>query len=256
MPAIRLRDMATGLRLAVAIVWGVATMAYGQASFEVASVRLHQGHGGTIRIEASGSRLTAEAETVASLLMYAYDLKSYQVPQTAALVPFGDSFYDIAAIAEGTPPDSAFRQMMQSLLADRFALKAHHERREVPVYALVVGKSGPKLRESAPNSDPAISYLASGRNWELKMPRATMNDVIRAIENSLVDRPVIDRTGLTGTYDIVMTYTPQTPANRKSPDPDDISIFEAVQKHGLRLEPQKALVDTLVVDHVEKPSPN
>jgi uncharacterized protein (TIGR03435 family) len=84
-----------------------------------------------------------------------------------------------------------------------------------------------------------------------------MDDVVRAIENSIVDRPVLDRTGLTGTYAIRLVYTPNIPPNRKAPELDDISIFTAVQEQlGLRLEPQKAMVEVLVVDHAEKPSDN
>jgi uncharacterized protein (TIGR03435 family) len=227
-------------------------------SFEVASVRLHEKRGGTIGLATSGPRLTAEAKTLQSLVMYAYDLKSYQVPLSPALMPFGDDFYDITARAEGdaTPDTADFRRMMQSLLADRFQLKVHREIRELPIYALVVEKTGPKFSESAPGADPAVHYAAAGRNYDVIMPKATMEDVVRAIENSIVDRPVLDRTGLTGTYRIHMLYTPDTPPNRRNPDPDDISIFTAIRALGLRLEPRKASTEVLVVEHAEKPSAN
>jgi uncharacterized protein (TIGR03435 family) len=89
------------------------------------------------------------------------------------------------------------------------------------------------------------------------MPRATTDDVVRAIENSIADRPVSDGTGLTGTDNIRLVYTPNIPPNRKAPELDDISIFTAVQEQlGLRLEPRKAMVDVLVVDQAEKSSDN
>jgi uncharacterized protein (TIGR03435 family) len=191
--------------------------------------------------------------------MYAWDLKSYQAPATPALLPFGDSFYDIAAKAEGdiAPSNAEFRRMLQLLLADRFRLVMHRETRELPVYALVVGRNGPKFKESTPESSLGEHYSASGRNWEVTIPKATMDDVLRAIENRLPDRPVLDKTGLKGTYDIRLTYTPDIPPNRKAPDPDDISIYTAVQEQlGLKLEPQKAMVEVLVVDHAEKPGGN
>ena len=76
--------------------------------------------------------------------------------------------------------------------------------------------------------------------------KATIGDLLTAIENGLLDRPVLDKTGLQGVYDI-----------RAAPDPQDISIFTAVETQlGLKLVPQKAMVDVLVVDHVEKPSEN
>lgn len=89
------------------------------------------------------------------------------------------------------------------------------------------------------------------------MQKATMADVLDAIENGLIDRPVVDETGLRGTYDIEMTYTPNLPSRRNAePDPEDVSVFAAVEKLGLMLAPRKAAVDVLVVDHVEKPSDN
>jgi uncharacterized protein (TIGR03435 family) len=89
------------------------------------------------------------------------------------------------------------------------------------------------------------------------MTKATMENVLDAIENSLIDRPVVDRTGLDGAYDIEMIYAPETPAKRRSePDPEDVSIFTAVEKLGLTLIPQKASVEVLIVDRVEKPPEN
>lgn len=83
-----------------------------------------------------------------------------------------------------------------------------------------------------------------------------MESVAREISNSGVDRPVLDKTGLTGKYDIKLEATPEFRINN-NPQPEDISIFDAVQNQlGLKLEPQKAMLEILVVDHAEKPSPN
>jgi uncharacterized protein (TIGR03435 family) len=190
--------------------------------------------------------------------MYAYDVKSYQVPYTPALEPMGDMFYDIAAKAEDgpTPSTEEFRLMMRALLANRFRLTVHQEMRQLPVYALNIGRKGVRMREGIAGGDAVPHFAANGRNYELKMARATIEDIVRAIENSYVDRPVIDRTGLTGAYQVALTYTPNTSVNRKSPDVEDISIFEAVQKLGLRLVAEKAMVSVLVVDHLEKPTTN
>ncbi|MES1260089.1 MAG: TIGR03435 family protein [Acidobacteriota bacterium] len=227
-------------------------------AFEVASVSVHQVRGGTVGISMSGPRFNAEAKTVTGLILYAYDVKSYQVPETKSLLPFGDIFYDIAAKAEGDTARSKdeFRQMLQSLLADRFKLRIHHERREMPVYALIAGRNGPKFKAGLSAADSATRYTAKGRSYEVLMPRGTMDDVVHLVENSLVDRPVLDKTGLAGSYEIRMTYTPNTLSNRRSPDPDDISIFTAVQTLGLQLRGETAAVDVLVVDHLEKPSEN
>lgn len=207
----------------------------------------------------TGQRLNG-ADTVRGLIMYAYNMKNWQVSGPAQPSPVGDDFYDVVAKAEGdaAPTKEEFRQMLQSLLADRFKLKVHREMRELPVYALVLGKNGTKFKESASDASFHGNVAVKGRNYEVTLTNASMDDVVRGIANSFPDRPVVDRTGLTGTYDVKMTYTPDVRSNRTTdPDPNDIGIFTAVQDQlGLKLEPQKAMVEILVVDHVEKPSEN
>ena len=148
--------------------------------------------------------------------------------------------------------------MLQSLLADRFKLKIHREMREMPVYELVVGKNGPKFKESAPDANPMGHVNVIGRNYEVAIPKATMDEIVDQIANAFPGRPVLDKTGLTGTYDIRMTYTPSFRTNRESDsDLNDISIFTAVQDQlGLKLQARKALVEIVVLDHIEKPSEN
>ena len=147
--------------------------------------------------------------------------------------------------------------MLQQLLAERSRLSVHRETREMSVYGLVIGKDGPKFRESAPETAHSGRLGVSGRNYEVLLKKASMDDVVNAVANSFPDRPVIDKTGLTGVYDVKLTYTPETRSNRENPDPDDLSVFTAVQEQlGLKLEPQKAMVEVLIVDHVEKPSGN
>lgn len=227
--------------------------------FEVASVKLTADLRTKPDISTSGLRFDARAKSVYPLILYAYNLRSYQVPSTPALLTMENIRYDIAAKADDakTPTPDEFRVMLQSLLIDRFQLRTHRETREMAVYALVAGKNGPKLHESAPDASPGHHYGASGHNWVTTMHKATIADVLDAIENSLIDRPVVDQTGLTGTYDIEMTYAPNLPSRRNAePDPEDIGIFAAVEKLGLMLAPRKVTVDVMVVDHVEKPSEN
>jgi uncharacterized protein (TIGR03435 family) len=249
----------------VFLIFGACCEAFGQSApppraFEVASVKPHPGLVPRIDISTSGTRLTAEAQTVLGLIMYAYNLRNDQVSRTTPLLTLDDTMYDVVANAEGegTPTKGEFRQMMQSLLADRFKLSVHRERKELPVYALVVGKSGPKLKESAPDADPQTHTGISGRNNVETMPKATMESLVQEISNAaFLDRPVLDKTGLTGAYNIKLTYTPENRISR-GPEPDlDVSIFTVVQDQlGLRLVQQKAEVEILVVDRVEKPSAN
>lgn len=238
---------------------------FGQQSFEVASVKIHEGPSrGRPGVFTYGTRLEGNARTIVTLAMFAYDVKSYQVAATRALDPFGDTFYDIDARAPGEPPPSAedFRQMVQTLLEERFRMRMHREKREMPVYEMVmakrVAKKSSKLELAAPGADTALHSSASGRNWSVTVGSITMKRLAEFVENQgFVGRPVIDKTGLTGNYAVHLTYTPDIPPNRGTDSPDDISIFAALAEQlGLRLEPAKAMIDTIVVDHVEKPSAN
>lgn len=230
-------------------------------SFEVASIRVHRDPPRVIGISSSGPRLRADAEMLFGLLMYAYNLKNYEIADSPAFAVVGDTYYDILAKAEGddarTPRE--FRQMLQALLADRFKLKVHREMREMPVYALVLGKNGPKFKESAPDAQPSGQHIVYYRNQIMKLSKATMESVARELD-VYVDRPVVDSTGLTGAYDIWMEATPAFRLNRNPDQPGDsgdITAFTAVQEQlGLKLEPRKAKIEVLVVDHVEKPSEN
>ena len=243
----------------------IATLASGLAAqptsgrrFEVASVKVHPDPPRIMGVKTTGGRLIADAETVRGLIMWAYKLKNYQV-SVPAQSPAGDTYFDIVAKAdgEGAPTVSEFREMLQALLTDRFHLKVHHEMREMPVYALVLGKNGSKLKPSAPDAGEGGRLQVGDRNYQMTIPKASMDDVVDAVANAFLDRPVVDRTGLTGTYDLKLTYTPDIRSNRGEPNTADISIFTAVQEQlGLKLEPQKASVTILVVDHVERPSEN
>jgi len=226
-------------------------------SFEVASIKVHPGPASIMDITISGPRFRASAQFVGGLVLYAYNLKNYQLAWTVPDTNLADTFFDIEAKADGdaVPTTAEFRQMLQSLLTDRFKLKFHHESREIPVFALVVGKNGPKFKESAPDVVASLHVGVNGRNQIMTLTKRTLADVVQQLP-VYTGRPVIDKTGLTGTYDIKLEATPSFRINR-DPDPADISAFDAVQQQlGLKLEAQKAMIDVLVVDHVEKPTGN
>ncbi len=251
------------MALAILLAAGSVAIAAAQTSasqtaapaFEVASIRPHQPPLQTIMgFEASGPRLKLEGYTLRGLIMEAYGLRNYQVS-----IPAEDNtFFDVAAKAEGegSPTRAEFRQMLQSLLAERFHLKFHYEPKEMPVYALVVGKGGTKFKESSPDTISKGLFMGvNGRNQVITAPRETMDSLANDIWGSFVDRPVVDRTDLHGMYNIRLEATPAF--RLANPQPEDISIFTAVQEQlGLKLEPTKADVQVLVVDHAEKPLEN
>ncbi len=246
--------------IAVTVSSAVGQSAPAPLAFEVASVRPHDGPLSRIfDFSSSGARVTLVAYPAIGLIMEAYNFENYQVSFDTSVPLRDDIYYDIVAKAagSGTPTRSEFRQMLKTLLAERFNLKVHHEMKEMPVYALVVGKNGPKFKESAPDANFFGKHGVNGRNQNVTASKYTMELLAKDIRGFFgVDRPVADKTGLTGTYDIKMEATPEFRINR-DPELGDISVFTAVQAQlGLRLEPQKAMIEILVVDRLEKPSTN
>jgi uncharacterized protein (TIGR03435 family) len=178
------------------------------------------------------------------------------------------------------------RLMVQSLLADRFKLSVTRSTRELPVYALVVAKGGPKLKDvtpaslygnavaippasergSAPSPPPGRgTNMFIGRDGEMILTAKSVSIAnLLGILSQQLGRQILDRTGLKGTYDFTLQYTPeksipglQGPGDTPPPDSSGTSIFTAIQEQlGLRLESTKGPVDVIVIDHIEKPSPN
>ena len=225
-------------------------------AFEVASIHPEQGPQSFMDFSSSGPRVRLEGYNLRGLIMEAYNFRNFQVSMPG-LDEQENTNYDIVAIApEGTAPTrDEFRRMLQTLLADRFQLKAHMEKRQVPVYALVVGKGGPKLGPSSESGHGL--HGVNGRNQFLEADSITMSDLANEVWNGFIsDRPVIDSTGLTGTFKLRIEATPEFRLNG-NPQPGDLSIFTAVQEQlGLKLEPSTAPVDILVIDSAQKPSAN
>jgi uncharacterized protein (TIGR03435 family) len=169
--------------------------------------------------------------------------------------------------------------MLQALLADRFKLKIHRETKETPVYALVVGKGGPKLQKGdieekdCPEGTPppalgapvtACHIINGGRGRGLHSRAVDMSDVVTFIEN-WTDRPLVDKTGIKGLYHIDTSgwlpmeagLSPVPGTKQDGVDVADLpTIFEVFEKLGLKMESTKDKVDVYVIDHVEKPSEN
>jgi uncharacterized protein (TIGR03435 family) len=147
--------------------------------------------------------------------------------------------------------------MLQNLLAERFKLVVHRETREIPEYALVVTKGGAKLRvadaEKYMRDDSNHLYCRAGLT---NFRQCTMAEFAADASIVGIDRIVVDKTGLTGRYDFELIYSRQTTQASTAPDaaPD---IFTALQEQlGLKLEPIKGPLETIVVDRVERPSEN
>ena len=147
--------------------------------------------------------------------------------------------------------------MLQNVLADRFQLKLHRSTRELPIYALVVAQSGARLKASV---DDPTEIRGRGTIGSYPRKRFEFDDFTMAqFANVLwreVDRPVIDRTGLTGKYDVRLDFAPQNSGDPRvagAPEPQGVEIFTALTEQlGLKLEPSKGPIVLLVVDSVSK----
>lgn len=141
------------------------------------------------------------------------------------------------------------RLMVQAVLADRFKLKVHHETKRQGIYQLVVAKGGYKFKE-APQGEPQRMMTGNGKIILQAMPLGNVADRL----SSETSRIVVDKTNLTGNYDLTLKWTPdaQRTANDASP-----SVYTALEEQlGLKLVPAKGPVDVIVIDHVEQPSAN
>jgi uncharacterized protein (TIGR03435 family) len=183
-----------------------------------------------------------------TLIRAAFKLQAYQIadgPNWAA-----NEAYDISAQAEaGTALTfDQLRPLLQRLLADRFQLKFHRESKDGVGYALMPAKSGPKLQESV--APEYSTHVTSGSDVQIVISRATMAQLCSRL-TVFAGRPVIDKTGLAGVFDLKLNFAPED-ATSEFP-----SLFTALQEQlGLRLESIKAPLEMLVIDRVERPSAN
>jgi uncharacterized protein (TIGR03435 family) len=151
--------------------------------------------------------------------------------------------------------------MEQSLLADRFKLKVHFERREMPVYALVVAKSGAKLNPAKNEQSSRISTLGNQQVTEMTAIGVTLEQFVQSplLTGAGGGRPVVDQTGLKGTFDFTLKWTPESlSASAAAKEVGDApSLFTAIREQlGLQLVASKAPVEVIVIDHIEQPSAN
>lgn len=227
-------------------------LAYGQTvekpSFDAAYIKPHVNAGGgrpgdgPLQGKGSGGLRFTPGRVVSApigvtarkILMEAYHLNQYQLSGGPGWL---DSYwFDLEGKTENPADENQLRQMLQTLLAERLQLVAHRETKEMPVYALMVGKNGPKLHEWKPGDPTPASGNITG----------TMQHFAEVLSNAPdVGRPVLDKTGMQGVYGFFVQW------------PADGEFLPAMQEQlGLKLESQKGPVDILIIDHLEKPSSN
>ncbi len=221
--------------------------------FDVTSVKPSR-EGGWQGIDTSPGRIRANSTTLGRCIRQAYDLGPHQLLGGPAWIDT-DRWEIVARADSPIDNDDVLMFMLRRLLADRFQLAVHRETREQPAYLLEVDKNGPKLQRAEPG-DPDTE-MHGGRNGPatLEASRTDMN-LLADLLSSRMDRQVVNRTGLTGGFNFTLHWEPDT-ARMNDDTAEDVSIFTAIGAQlGLRLRPAKAPLDVLVIDHVERPSPN
>jgi uncharacterized protein (TIGR03435 family) len=286
-------DMKAISRLIPALLVSLAAFAQSPPpEFEVASVKPSAPLGAdslAVGIHIDGAEVRCTSLSLKDYLALAYNLKNYQISGPEWLA---SERYDIAAKLPAGAAREQIRDMVQALLLDRFRVKAHRETKEFPVYALVVAKGGPKMKESAQDAAAgrgSIDITAGGGRGgsgadfgngssftmgengfdAVKLTMTSFADMLARF----ADRPVLDMTELKGAYDFSLRFSPEDFRAMRlraamaagvsvSLPPETMravmegasgdSLFAAVETLGLKLDARKGPLDVLVIDHMEK----
>lgn len=235
----------------------------------------------SVGVHIDGAMVRCTYLTLLNYLDMAYDVKDYQIIGPDWM---GGAHYDIVAKRpDGVEGEKALRGMMASLIEDRFHMTMHRETRELPAYALVVGKSGLKMKELPPDAESEnqtkvdVSVTTGGRGAvvdlgggssisyglnKLEAHKVTIPSIIDSLSKFL-DRPVVDETGLTGRYNFTLEYSVdelKTMVRGTGGDAshipdfggDQVSIFTSVESLGLKFEAKKTPVPVVVIDGIQK----
>ena len=243
----------------------VAVLLLAQAQFEVASVKPNLSGDPPYLMSYRGDRFTHHYVTLKAMICSAFG-----TPEHALLdkqVVGGPSWiftdhFDVEAKAPAVPESprgiipGRVMAMLRSLLEERFHLSTHFEKRELPVYNLILARAdgtlGPRLRRRVTPCSPCPRQILPGT---MSAKGATMGNIVSGFERFVPDvgRVVLNQTGLTGEFDIDLNWAP----DQSAPSTGGVSFFTAVREQlGLKLEPAKAPVDVLVIDRVERPAEN
>ena len=228
-------------------------------AFEVATIKPNASGVGSSSTNSTNGFLLITNQTLRNIIQYAYNVRDFQISGGPGWM--GSDRYDVAAKPENGAHDQQMKQMLQTLLSDRFQLRFHRETREGAVYTLLVGKNGPRLQ---PAKESGSSGITSGRNSTTGLStmsgkRASLVEIAANLSARL-GRPVFDKTGLTDKFDFELSWVPDlTTSGTGAPSPavSGPSLLTAVQEQlGLRLESQKGPIEILVIDQVSRPQEN
>jgi uncharacterized protein (TIGR03435 family) len=234
-------------------------------SFEVATIKPGKPDTPGQSITVRGRTFNTLNQTVRGMMTFAYGLHPDQIVGGPEWIK--NDRFDITAEPEGTgmPNERQWRSMLGKLLADRYKLTFHKDKKDLPVYALTMVKSGHKLtkNDTNPNGLPALFFRGAG---VFPVRNATMKDFCGTMQAVVLDRPMVDQTGIEGRYDFTLIWTPDETQfggrGGQVPPPADPAnappgLFTAIQEQlGLKLDPTRLAVEVYVIDRLEKPEAN
>lgn len=244
-------------------------------SFEVATIKPNNTGATSMQgLVIRGRKFITRASSLGDLISFAYEVQAKQIVNAPDWID--KDRYDIEAAPEqeGVPNAEQIRIMIRKLLADRFALKFHKDKRDMSAYVLTVGKDGHKLKPTQLNGNlPGLGIAPGTGGITLNMVNATIPDFTQFLQSLVLDRPVVDKTGIQGRFDYQCTFAPDESQfgghpppmpnqgnNNGSTDtaaPAAPSLYDALQQElGLKLSAEKTAVDVIAIDHVDKPSAN
>jgi uncharacterized protein (TIGR03435 family) len=243
-----------------AILAVAASLAFAQAP-EISVVSIKPSDPGTNSMgnRFPPGRFTFTGYSLMSLIESAYSVKEYQILDAPGWM--SSERWNLEG--ELTQPVSMFSypQLLQPVLADRYHLKIRRETRTMPIYSLVIAKGGLKLKLAAEDAKQGTRYgnMIVGERYDIRRLAFDLTGNL--------NMPVVDKTGLTGIYDMNLKWTPdparpafgdvRDPADLPAPDPSRPEIFTAIKEQlGLELKAEKGPIDVIVIDHVERPTPN
>lgn len=236
----------------------LCSLAAAQPAFEVASVKVSQG--GDFKeaqksVVFSPSGVILRSVTIQTAIVIAYGVRDFQVSGSG----LGSEHYDIVAKAASPVGDDQLKIMLWGLLADRFKLAFHRAQKETPVYALLASKKSPKLVEVKEESGNV--KFEGGEIVFRGFSMAKLADFLSRLRS--MDRPVLDMTALPGFYDFTIHFADTLPAGTVEAKAaaeqaflDPALPLNVAAQVGLKLDARKADVESIVVDHVERPTGN
>lgn len=266
-----------GLSLGLTVLTTAAIFAQSLApTFDVASIKPSKSGGGP-SIRVLPGRFLATYSSLRDLMAYAYGLRDDQIADGPSWI--ASDHYDVEATAVGNPPVGQIAgSMLQELLKDRFRLVLRKETRQLPVYELTVVKNGLKLQPTkegsctvfSPDSSPlpvapdaprlpfcGPRYGPKGADWTLDGSGIRMEALAESLSRVGLGRSVVDKTGLTGSYDVHLKWTADTLAAGTPDNQQGPSLFTSLREQlGLKLESAKGPVEVFAIDSAEKPAGN